>query len=127
MRRPARSPLVPHPPPFRRLAEYLGTSKRPVQMAYGRLVEEGLLDSAIGVGTWVRSGQVVDPAAVSGASRAAGVVLPEAGRLEGDVPVPVVSGGPGAVVEAGTGRGSGEAPELVDPLADFLAMNEQDF
>src|SRR3989441_6987612 len=74
-----------------RLAEYLGTSRSSVRRAYGRLVEEGLLDSAIGVGTWVKSGQVVDPAAVSGSSRGAGVVFPEAGRLEGEGPVPAVA------------------------------------
>src|SRR5205807_142181 len=80
-----------HLPTQSRLAEYLGTSNRPVQMAYEKLVEEGLLDSGIGVGTWVKSGQVVDPAAVSGASRGAGVVFPEAGRLEGEGPVPAVA------------------------------------
>src|SRR3989475_9636949 len=51
-------------PSCSRLAEYLGTSSKPVRTAYGRLVGEGLLDGGKGRGTWVKSGQVVDPAAV---------------------------------------------------------------
>src|SRR5205807_2668176 len=78
-------------PSLSRLAEYLGISSGTVHTAYGQLVGEGLLDSGMGKGTWVKSGQVVDPAAVSGSSRAAGVVLPEAGRLEGEGPVPAVA------------------------------------
>src|SRR5205807_639215 len=67
-------------PSLSRLAEYLGISSGTVQTAYGQLVGEGLLDIGMGVGTWVKSGQVVDAAAVSGSAPAAGLVRPEAGR-----------------------------------------------
>src|SRR2546421_10938915 len=74
-----------------RRAQPRWTRSASARMSRAQLVKEGRLDSEKGKGTWVKSGQVVDPAAVSGASRGAGVVLPEAGRLEGEGPVPAVA------------------------------------
>src|SRR5205807_546469 len=110
------------PPVFAEAGEWAGTA-----VAAGHSPESVELSVDFEAGATPPGGSGGAAGAECEASSAPGSYQSEAGRLEGEDRVPPVSGGPGVVVEAGTGRGSGEAPELVDPLADLLAMNEQDF
>src|SRR5207249_11511670 len=110
------------PPVFAEAGEWVGTA-----VAAGHSPESVELSVDFEAGATPPGGSGGVAGVECEAASAPGSYQSEAGRLEGEDRVPPVSGGPGVVVEAGTGRGSGEAPELVDPLADLLAMNEQDF